>query len=88
MERSVLSRALQHPQTWPTHHRRIPAYRPINRELDQSERRVYTSAGERMFLTIMFTGVQTEATLSQVWNATLGKVLGDTWFRYKIGGEW
>ncbi|KAF2111903.1 hypothetical protein BDV96DRAFT_649871 [Lophiotrema nucula] len=85
---SIFSRALQSPPEWPSHHRRIPAFRPINRELDQSQRRVYASAGERTFLTVMFTGVQTEANLSRMWNATVGRILGDDWFRYKVGGEW
>ncbi|KAF2798428.1 hypothetical protein K505DRAFT_233301 [Melanomma pulvis-pyrius CBS 109.77] len=73
---------------WPHNHRRIPTYRAINRELDQSQRRVYTSTGERAFLTVMFTGVQANANLNQAWNATLGKLVGDSWFRYKVGGEW
>lgn len=50
--------AFRNPKTWPANHRRIPPYRPINKNLDQSQRRVYTSTGERMFLTVMFTGLQ------------------------------
>lgn len=46
------------PAGWPDDYRRIPPYRPINRHLDQSQRRVYTSLGERAFLTIMFTGLE------------------------------
>ena len=46
------------PLWWPDNYRRIPAYRPINRNLDQNQRRVYTSFGERVFLTAMFTGVE------------------------------
>lgn len=45
------------PVDWPTEHRRIPAYRPVNMELDQSERRVYQNPIERAFITTMFTGV-------------------------------
>lgn len=58
-EPSSLQRALHNPDHWPNNHRRIPHYRPINRELDQSQRRVYQNTGERVFLTIMFTGVRT-----------------------------
>lgn len=46
---------------WPDHYRRIPPYRPVNRNLDQSERRVYTNFGERAFLSMMFLGVRTNA---------------------------
>jgi hypothetical protein len=42
---------------WDTVHRRVPPYRPINRERDQSEVRVYTSTIERVFIGTMFTGV-------------------------------
>lgn len=46
------------PPAWPDNYRRIPAHRPVNRRLDQSQRRVYTSVGERVFLTMMFTGLE------------------------------
>lgn len=49
------------PANWPTDHRRIPAYRPVNTELDQSERRVYQNPIERAFIGVMFTGVLLEA---------------------------
>jgi len=58
-EPSALSRVLETPSEWPDDHRRIPAYRPVNRELDQSQRRVYSSNAERVFLTLMFSGLQT-----------------------------
>jgi hypothetical protein len=48
----------RNPPNWPNNHRRIPPHRPINRNLDQSQRRVYTSLGERVFLTMMFTGLE------------------------------
>jgi hypothetical protein len=47
----------QNPSDWPTEHRRIPAYRPVNTELDQGERRVYQNGIERAFIGVMFTGV-------------------------------
>ncbi|EON67981.1 hypothetical protein W97_07127 [Coniosporium apollinis CBS 100218] len=77
----------RNPESWPTDHRRIPPYRPINRELDMSQRRVYTSVPERIFIEVMFTGVATNASVSQIWAATGGKLV-PSWFRYKIGGEW
>ncbi|KAL2352243.1 hypothetical protein BJ546DRAFT_850069 [Cryomyces antarcticus] len=77
---------LPNPIDWRTDHRRIPPYRPINRELDQSQRRVYTSVLERVFITVMFMGMFLQ-NISQVWAATGGRV-AESWFRYKIGGEW
>jgi hypothetical protein len=51
----------QSPSSWPTEHRRVPEYRPINTELDQSERRVYLSGVEQVFVGVMFTGVFLES---------------------------
>jgi hypothetical protein len=45
------------PSSWPTEHRRVPEFRPINTELDQSERRVFLSGVEQVFVGVMFTGV-------------------------------
>lgn len=39
----------------------MPPYRPANRNLDQSVRRIYRTNGERTFIRIMFTGVLLEA---------------------------
>jgi hypothetical protein len=49
------------PSWWPTDNRRVPAYRPINTELDQIQRRVYRSGVERVFVSVMFTGVLIES---------------------------
>lgn len=49
--------ASPNPADWPTDHRRVPAYRPVNTQLDQSERRVYQNPIERAFIGTMFTGV-------------------------------
>ena len=45
------------PADWPTEYRRVPAHRPVNTSLDQSERRVYQNPIERAFIGTMFTGV-------------------------------
>lgn len=47
----------RNPNDWPTEHRRVPAHRAVNTELDQSERRVYQNGIERAFIGVMFTGV-------------------------------
>ncbi|KAI8937430.1 hypothetical protein NX059_005153 [Plenodomus lindquistii] len=75
----------QNPSDWPTEHRRVPAYRPVNTELDQSERRVYQNGVERTFVAVMFTGVFLEATASKIWRNSLGRVWN---VGYKVGGEW
>lgn len=49
--------ASQNPPEWPTDHRRVPNYRPINRDLDQSQRRIYNNNVERAFVTVMLRGV-------------------------------
>ena len=45
------------PVAWDVPHRRVPPFRATNRERDQGEVRVYTSGAERVFISIMFTGV-------------------------------
>ncbi|KAF2500890.1 hypothetical protein BU16DRAFT_453388 [Lophium mytilinum] len=75
------------PPQWPSNHRRIPPYRPINRALDQSQRKVFLSTGERIFLFVMFTGLQVNVDINRLWNATGGR-LAQSVFQYKIGGEW
>ncbi|KAI0471637.1 hypothetical protein GGR56DRAFT_677527 [Xylariaceae sp. FL0804] len=82
------------PAGWPTtadDRRGVPRYRPINRELDLSQRPWGGSAPETAFVTVMFTGVWIEAfarfqTASWLWRNTGGR-FNDTYFRYKIGGE-
>ncbi|KAH8726890.1 hypothetical protein GQ44DRAFT_748685 [Phaeosphaeriaceae sp. PMI808] len=79
------SESSQNPSNWPTEHRRVPAYRPVNTELDQSERRVYLNGIEQAFVGVMFTGVFIESTVSKVWRGTVGRVWN---LGYKVGGEW
>ncbi|KAI5460928.1 hypothetical protein BGZ63DRAFT_357692 [Mariannaea sp. PMI_226] len=77
------------PDTWNARslsHRRVPQYRPINRERDQGEVRVYTSPVERAFISVMFAGVWTNATMAKAWRRTGGR-MNETYFRYPIGGE-
>jgi len=49
------------PPNWTTDERRVPPYRPVNMNLDQSQRRVYQNGVERAFVNVMFTGVQIES---------------------------
>jgi hypothetical protein len=55
------------PPEWDTTHRRVPRYRPANRDLDQTQRRVYNNGIERTFITVMFTGVYLNAVRIQAF---------------------
>lgn len=55
------SSAQQNPPHWPTDQRRVPSYRPVNTQLDQSQRRVFMNGAERAFVNVMFSGVLLEA---------------------------
>ncbi|KAL2409293.1 hypothetical protein ABEF95_005731 [Exophiala dermatitidis] len=72
--------------TWDTTHRRVPSYRPINRSRDPRETRVYNNPAERVFISVMFTGVFINATAAKIWRRTFGRIDGGM-FRYRIGGE-
>ncbi|KAI6565154.1 hypothetical protein MCOR03_002086 [Pyricularia oryzae] len=74
------------PPGYGAQYRRVPAHRPINRQLDQSQRAVYQNGGERVFITVMFGGLFINSTAAKLWNATLGRVNPGI-FRYPVGGE-
>lgn len=46
------------PDWWPTDRRRIPAYLPINRNLDKDQRPIGTISTEVLFIVTMLRGVQ------------------------------
>lgn len=52
------------PPNWTTDRRRVPEYRPINRNLNMEERPNGVVLPETIFISIMFTGVFTEAVSS------------------------
>ncbi|PYH48925.1 uncharacterized protein BP01DRAFT_353231 [Aspergillus saccharolyticus JOP 1030-1] len=75
------------PTNWPTDHRRVPAYRPVNRNQNQSERPAGANGAEYVFIQTMLHGVWLNAVVSRIWHATGGKI-NDKIFHYEIGGEW
>ncbi|KAL4818453.1 hypothetical protein BDW67DRAFT_183169 [Aspergillus spinulosporus] len=75
------------PATWPTHHRRIPPFRPINRNLDFAERSAGSSVPEYIFIQAMLHGVWLNASMAQLWRKTGGRI-NDRIFRYDVGGEY
>ncbi|KAK0100816.1 hypothetical protein ONS95_007264 [Cadophora gregata] len=81
------SDVVANPPNWPRDYHRIPSRRPVNRNLDMSERPLGSNPGEKLFLNVMFTGVSLNAGVAQLWGATGGKMITKT-FKYAIGGEW
>ncbi|KAE8139745.1 hypothetical protein BDV38DRAFT_280661 [Aspergillus pseudotamarii] len=79
--------SIQQPADWPVDHLRVPPYRPINRNLDWSERSAGSHPAEVAFVQIMLHGVWINAAISRLWHNTLGRV-NDRIFRYEVGGEW
>lgn len=49
------------PNNWPSDYRRVPPYRPIDRNLDLSQRPLGSNRIETAFITVMFTGVYLNA---------------------------
>ncbi|KAL5340409.1 hypothetical protein BJX70DRAFT_361688 [Aspergillus crustosus] len=75
------------PPTWPSDHRRVPPYRPINRNLDQAERAAGASVPEYIFIQSMLHGVWLNASVARLWRFTGGRI-NDRIFRYDVGGEY
>ncbi|PYH30948.1 uncharacterized protein BO87DRAFT_365790 [Aspergillus neoniger CBS 115656] len=75
------------PVDWPSHYRRIPSYRPVNRNLSYEERSAGTSPVEYMFIQTMLHGVWLNASVARLWRFTGGRI-NDKIFHYEVGGEW
>ncbi|KAL2847480.1 hypothetical protein BJY01DRAFT_212672 [Aspergillus pseudoustus] len=74
------------PANWPTNYRRVPPHRPVNRNLDQTERAAGSSVPEYIFIQSMLHGVWLNASVSRLWRFTGGRI-NDRIFRYDVGGE-
>ncbi|KAL4803140.1 hypothetical protein BDV18DRAFT_163200 [Aspergillus unguis] len=77
----------EQPANWPSNHRRVPPYRPINRTLDFSERAAGANVPEYIFIQSMLHGVWLNASVSRLWRFTGGRIT-DRVFRYDVGGEY
>ncbi|KAI9930235.1 hypothetical protein ASPWEDRAFT_23957 [Aspergillus wentii DTO 134E9] len=75
------------PANWPSNHRRVPAYRPINRNLEFDERPAGSNPAEFVFIQTMLHGVWLNAAVSRLWRFTGGRI-NDRIFHYEVGGEW
>lgn len=64
------------PPGWPDDHRRVPAYRPIDRNLDYEQRTAGLNGPEYVFIQSMLTGVRLNAVSYVSW-ARRGSVFAD-----------
>lgn len=62
---------IANPPQWPRDFHRVPAYRPVNRELDQSQRAVYQNRIEQAFVNVMLSGVWLNAVSVDLLNARI-----------------
>lgn len=58
---SNIPESVDNPSSWPRDQYRIPNYRPINRHLIAADRPNGSNGAERVFITLMFTGVSLNA---------------------------
>ncbi|RAK97978.1 uncharacterized protein BO80DRAFT_467423 [Aspergillus ibericus CBS 121593] len=84
---STSTPAVSQPVDWPSNYRRVPPYRPANRNLDYDERAAGASPAEYVFIQSMLHGVWLNAAVSRLWRFTGGRI-NDKIFHYEIGGEW
>ncbi|KAJ5984577.1 hypothetical protein N7481_006676 [Penicillium waksmanii] len=76
------------PADWPTDHRRVPAYRPVQQNLSYAERPAGNGhPAEYAFIQIMLHGVWLNASVARLWRFTGGRI-NDKIFHYDVGGEW
>lgn len=78
---------VENPAWWPTNHNNVPPYRPVNYNLDRSQRPAGQNTFEFVFINGMLTGVCAVSGTSKLWRATFGRIAPKI-FHYKVGGEW
>ncbi|BCS28629.1 uncharacterized protein APUU_70199S [Aspergillus puulaauensis] len=77
----------QQPANWPTNHRRVPPYRPVDRSLSFEERAAGSNVPEFIFIQSMLHGCWLNASVARLWRFTGGRI-NDRIFHYEIGGEY
>ncbi|KAH7134859.1 hypothetical protein B0J11DRAFT_595679 [Dendryphion nanum] len=80
----TVSYPVSNPSWWESTYRRVPEYRPVNRELDLEERR--QNAVFRTVGAFMVFGCMTIASSAWAWRNTLGRFTDIG--LHKVGGEW
>lgn len=71
-ENETVSQPIDSPANWPTQYRRIPPYRPINRNLDLTERPNGSSRAELVFVTVMLNGIRLQSVRTEHLSLALG----------------
>ncbi|KAF3770721.1 hypothetical protein M406DRAFT_35761 [Cryphonectria parasitica EP155] len=84
--RASQQRSHSNPPNWNGAHRGVPPHRPVNRDLDFSQRPWNGQLVGDAFVFTMFTGVFTIWNLNWLWRNTGGR-WNNRLFRYKVGGE-
>lgn len=56
-----LAASRRNPEDWPTQHRDVPPFKPINRDLDISTRPGGANMAERIFITTLLNGCRINA---------------------------
>ncbi|EPE04035.1 hypothetical protein F503_04883 [Ophiostoma piceae UAMH 11346] len=87
-QRIVEQSRVSNPPDWPADHRRVPAYRPVNTNLNPEDRIVFNNRGEQMFIRTMFFGIQVVTAFHRTWTMTAGKLNNGKTFCYELGGEY
>ncbi|GAA5875185.1 hypothetical protein JCM8547_005546 [Rhodosporidiobolus lusitaniae] len=75
----------ENPTGWPAG-RGVPDYRPLNRNRDATTRPLGASTEQRVFVSLMMTGVWVIGRLHGAWAGTVGRVKGDL-LVYPVGGQ-
>ncbi|KAK6834883.1 hypothetical protein PG990_000306 [Apiospora arundinis] len=78
---------VENPADWDTEHRGVPRYRPINYNLNREVRPWGSNPIETAFVLHMFHGVWLTAFTRWAWSKTAGR-FNNTYFRWKVGGEY
>ncbi|GAA6018970.1 hypothetical protein JCM10207_009217 [Rhodosporidiobolus poonsookiae] len=71
------------PESWPVG-RGVPDFRPLNTRRDAVSRPLGASTDQRVFVSLMMTGVFTIGKLHALWSSTLGRVVA---LEYPVGGQ-
>ncbi|KAI5477316.1 hypothetical protein MNV49_006537 [Pseudohyphozyma bogoriensis] len=74
------------PEGWPET-RGVPPYRPLDRNLDQTNRPWAGNPAEIMFVRTMLTGVAFIGLGNWAWRSTVGKLTNGVW-TYPVGGQY
>ncbi|GAA6037979.1 hypothetical protein JCM8097_009521 [Rhodosporidiobolus ruineniae] len=73
------------PEHWPVG-RGVPDFRPLNTNVDAASRPLGASTDQRVFVTLMMSGVWAMGRMHSVWAGTVGRMCNDL-LEYPVGGQ-